>query len=582
MAETKNAQTPDPKSNPSPKPSPKPNLSALPFLSNANDLPFLGKSQVTTLPEVTVTSTKKKPNLGSLMKRIKTAQDATDAELNALGQYATRNTKYNREFINKPPAPIAPNTIANTREYVEADRAEKADKVARLKYADENDALDNTIEAYIKSQEKFGQNFSTAFNPVTKKFEDVDPLNHPDIIKKRQELRYGLDTGQYEMDKDELTGRPILFSNNDNIISGFLKALDKSAAGTADVTSFPKLSTEEKVKQIKYEDAVGLPYLPQKASGAAKISEFLGNVTLPLFKAAALGVGSKTIGMFNPSLGASMTVEAAANLNKLGQTISFIDDMTSANATSAIKRHYNFLIKNNPTMDPIVAMKQAENMEAVGAATGAGEAILMGSTFSKLSAFKGITDAASKINTTAFLKSMANVTKEATKQGGIAASGAVTRDVVSNLAGADIPVESTFDEGINRFDEMFKMAFTFGATPLAAKGIKIAAENIPVIKEVNAQNIRYAIAVSTGAIKGISPSVMHQAKMISYDLPSVEVEALIKAGETEGVYEQGTLEKYKTEKELFDETDNQVPTDIPKEKRDITVSYTHLRAHETG
>lgn len=533
MADINNPQTPDPKSI---KPAPK----------------------------------KLSSNVLSILKQIKTAQDATDAEFNALGQYATRNTRYDRDLINQQFAqPTAPNTITNTRESIQKKWQDNADKAAKLKVVDEYDAINNTIDAYIKQESKFGTNFSTAFNPTSKKFEDVDPYNHPYIIQERKYLENGLRTGQFEIDKDELTGKPILFSKNDNIISGFVNAINKSAIGTADVTTFPKLSTADKVKQVNYENAFGLKYLPQKASGPAVVSDFIGNVTNPLFKAVTMGIGASTVGRLFPSLGATMTAEAAANLNKLGQTISFIDDMTSANATSAIKRHYNFLMKNNPTMDPIVAMKQAENMEVVGAITGAGEAILMGTTFSKLGAFKGITEAATKINTTPFLKSMANVAKEVTKQGSIAASGAVIRDVASNLGGANIPFKSTIEEGVNKFEDMAKMVLAFGGTPLAMKGAKIAAESVPFIRDVNAQNIKYALGMVTGAIRDIHPSVMHQAKVIAYDLPQAEVESLVKAGETEGVYEQGSLEKYKTDKELYDETDSQVPSDIPKEKRDI-------------
>lgn len=579
MAETKNTQTPDPKSNPSPKPSPKPNLSALPFLSNANDLLFPGKSKVTTLPDVTVTATRKKPNLGSLMKRIKTAQDATDAEFNALGEYATRNTRYDRGLIKKQyEAPVPPNTITNTREAVQKKRQDALDLAAKLKVVDEYDAVNNTLEAYLKKEKSSGQNYSTTFNPSTGKFEDIDPYNHPSVIEKRKELEYGLKTGQFEIDKDELTGMPVLFSTYDNPLYAFNKALDKSAITTYENKDFLNLSTEEKVKQINYENAIGPAYLPQKAVGYSKPAKFLGDVTLPLLKATVYGMGAMTLGKLNPAWGATMSAEVAASLNKLGSTLSFVEDMSEANASSAIKIYYNNIMKNNPTMDPIVAMKDAEKQAITGAATGAAEAILMGTSFSKFSKFKGIEEAATKVNTAPFLKSMLGtskkalkefvpVVKEATKIGTISAAGAATRDVVANISGADISAEETTQRSITAFEEGFKMVAGLGIVPAAARGARVIAETIPYVRDVNTQNIKYAIAVATNSIPGIQPSVFHQAKLIAYEVP--EIDSLIKAGETEGVFEQGTLEKFKSDRELYEETDSQVPTDIPKEKRDI-------------
>jgi hypothetical protein len=579
MAETKNAQTPDPKSNQSTKPSPKPNLSALPFLSNANALPFSDKSKGTTLPDVTVTATRKKPNLGSLMKRIKTAQDATDAELNALGQYATRYTKYDRELINKQfEVPTAPNTITNTREAVEKKRKDNLDKAAQLKVVDDYDAINNTLEAYLKKEKSSGRNYSTTFNPSTGKFEDIDPYSHPSIIEKRKELEYGLKTGQFELDKDELTGMPVLFSTYDDPLYAFNKALDKSAIATYENKDFLTLSTEEKVKQTNYENTVGPAYLPQKAVGYSKPAKFLGDVTLPLLKATVYGMGAMTLGKLNPAWGATMSAEVAASLNKLGSTLSFVEDMSEANASSAIKIYYNNIMKNNPTMDPIVAMKDAEKQAITGAATGAAEAILMGTSFSKFSKFKGIEEAATKVNTAPFLKSMLGtskkalkefvpVVKEATKIGTISAAGAATRDAVANISGADISAEETTQRSITAFEEGFKMVAGLGIVPAAARGARVIAETIPYVRDVNTQNIKYAIAVATNSIPGIQPSVFHQAKLVAYEIP--EIDSLIKAGETEGVFEQGTLEKFKSDRKLYEETDSQVPTDIPKEKRDI-------------
>lgn len=526
-------------------------------------------------------------NVLSIMKRIKTVQDAADAEFNALGEYATRNTRYNRDLINQQfIRPTAPNTITNTREAIEQKWKDNADKAVALKVVDEYDAINNSLDAYLKQESKFGQNFSTVFNPTTKKFEDVDPYSHPTIIAKRKELEYGLKTGQFEIDKDELTGLPILFSLYDAPLVSFSKAIEKGANTTIDTRGFLSLSTEEKVRRIKYENAYGPGYLPQKPKGFSSVTNFVGEVTLPLLKATAFGIGASTIGRLNPALGEAYGAEALANLNKLGNTISWIGDMTEGNQSAAIKKYYNSKLKANPNIDPVELMREAEALGGItGAVTGTLEASLMGGAFNKLAPYPGISAAASKINTAPLLESMANsskkgvlqkglapfvpVTKEAAKIGAISATTPVITDVVSNIAGAEISAEDTMKESIERFKSGAEMVFAFGGLPAAAKSSRAFAETIPFVRDVNAQNIKYALAMVTGAARDIQPSVMHQAKIIAYELPQGEVEALIQEGETQGVYEQGTLKQYKTDKELYDETDAQVPTDIPKEKRDI-------------
>jgi hypothetical protein len=526
-------------------------------------------------------------NVLSIMKRIKTVQDAADAEFNALGEYATRNTRYNRDLINQQfIRPTAPNTITNTREAIEQKWKDNADKAVALKVVDEYDAINNSLDAYLKQESKFGQNFSTVFNPTTKKFENVDPYSHPAVIAKRKELEYGLKTGQFEIDKDELTGLPILFSLYDAPLVSFSKAIEKSANTTIDTRGFLSLSTEEKVKRIKYENAYGPGYLPGKPKGFSSVTNFIGEVTLPLLKATAFGMGAATIGRLNPALGEAYGAEALTNLNKLGNTISWIGDMTEGNQSAAIKKYYNSKLKANPNIDPVQLMREAEALGGItGAVTGTLEASLMGGAFNKLAPYPGISAAASKINTAPLLESMANiskkgvlqkglapfvpVTKEAAKIGAISATTPVITDVVSNIAGAEISAEDTMKESIERFKSGAEMVFAFGGLPAAAKSSRAFAETIPFVRDVNAQNIKYALAMVTGAARDIQPSVMHQAKVIAYELPQGEVEALIQEGETQGVYEQGTLKKYKTDKELYDETDAQVPTDIPKEKRDI-------------
>lgn len=551
MADINNPQTPDPKSTPKPAPQ--------------------------KLPA----------NVVSLMKKIKSRQGALDTEFNALGEYATRNTRYNRDLINQQfIRPTAPNTITNTRESIEQKWKDNADKAVALKVVDEYDAINNTLDAYLKQESKFGQNYSTTFNPTTKKFEDVDPYSHPTIIAKRKELESGLKTGQFEIDKDELTGAPILFSLYNAPLASFSKAIEKSANTTIDTRGFLSLSTAEKVKRIKYENAYGPEYLPSKPEGFSSVTGFVGEVSLPLLKATAFGIGAATIGRINPALGEAYGAEALANLNKLGNTISWIGDMTEGNQSAAIKKYYNAKLKANPKADPIQVMREAEALGGVtGAVTGTLEASLMGGAFNKLAPYPGIAAAASKINTAPLLESMANaskkgvlqkaiaplvpVTKEAAKIGAISATTPVITDVVSNIAGADISAEETMKESIERFKSGAEMVFAFGGLPAAVKSSREIAQTIPFIRDVNAQNIKYALGIVTGAARDIQPSVMHQAKVIAYELPQGEVEALIQAGETEGVYEQGTLKKYKTDKELYDETDAQVPTDIPKEKRDI-------------
>jgi hypothetical protein len=526
-------------------------------------------------------------NVLSIMKRIKTVQDAADAEFNALGEYATRNTRYNRDLINQQfTRTTAPNTITNTREAIEQKWKDNADKAVALKVVDEYDAINNSLDAYLKQESKFGQNFSTVFNPTTKKFENVDPYSHPAVIAKRKELEYGLKTGQFEIDKDELTGLPILFSLYNAPLTSFSKAIEKSANTTIDTRGFLSLSTEEKVKRIKYENAYGPAYLPQKPEGFSSVTNFIGGVTLPLLKATIFGMGAATIGRLNPALGEAYGAEALANLNKLGNTISWIGDMTEGNQSAAIKKYYNSKLKANPNINPVELMREAEALGGItGAVTGTLEASLMGGAFSKLAPYPGISAAASKINTAPLLESMANsskkgvlqkglaplvpVTKEAAKIGAISATTPVITDVVSNIAGADISAEETMKESIERFKSGAEMVFAFGGLPAAAKSSRVLAETIPFVRDVNAQNIKYALAMVTGAARDIQPSVMHQAKVIAYELPQGEVEALIQEGETQGVYEQGTLKQYKTDKELYDETDAQVPTDIPKEKRDI-------------
>jgi hypothetical protein len=550
MADINNPQTPDPKS--TPKPAPK-------------------------LPA----------NVVALMKKIKSLQDASDAEFNAIGEYATRNTRYNRDLINQQfIRPTAPNTITNTRESIEQKWKDNADKAVALKVVDEYDAINNTLDAYLKQEAKFGQNYSTTFNPTTKKFEDIDPYSHPTIIAKRKELESGLKTGQFEIDKDELTGAPILFSLYNAPLVSFSKAIEKSANTTIDTRGFLSLSTAEKVKRIKYENAYGPEYLPSKPEGFSSVTGFVGEVALPLLKATAFGMGAATIGRLNPALGEAYGAEALANLNKLGNTISWIGDMTEGNQSAAIKKYYNAKLKANPNIDPVELMREAEALGGItGAVTGTLEASLMGGAFNKLAPYPGIAAAASKINTAPLLESMANaskkgvlqkaiaplvpVTKEASKIGAISATTPVITDVVSNIAGADISAEETMKESIERFKSGAEMVFAFGGLPAAVKSSREIAQTIPFIRDVNAQNIKYALAMVTGAARDIQPSVMHQAKVIAYELPQGEVEALIQAGETEGVYEQGTLKQYKTDKELYDETDAQVPTDIPKEKRDI-------------
>jgi hypothetical protein len=581
MAETKNAQTPDPKSNPSPKPSPKPNLSALPFLSNANGLPFLDKSKGTTLPEVTVTSSKKNRSIRSVMEKIKSVQDAENAELNALGEYATRNTKYDRALINQQfNKPTPPNTITNTREAIQKKWEDNANKAAALKVVDEYDAINNTIDAYIKKQGKF----NSVFNESTKKFEDVDPYSHPDVISKRKELEYGLQTGQFELTKDELTGASILAQTYDNPFFALSESLKKGSQITLEHRDFLSLTREEKVKRIQYENAFGPSYLPLKATGVSKATQFIGDVTMPLLKAATYGIGAATIGRVMPSAGATMTAETIASLKKFGTTVSFIEDMSQSGAVGEIKETYNRLMQNDPKMDPLKAMEIAEMQGNVGAAVGSAEAILMGTSFSKLlkpkMTFKGIEQASSTINTVPFMRSMLNsykgaikqfapVVKESTKIGGISAAGSVAKDVSANAFGADIPIEKTFEDSFKSFEEGFKMVFSLGALPAGAKAGRMIAETIPFVRDVNARNISIAVGISTGALKGINPSVGHQAFLVAKELPSVEVEGIIKAGEREGVFEQGTFEKFESDKKLFEETDAQVPTDIPKEKRDI-------------
>lgn len=561
-------------------------------------------------------STPKLPaNVVALMKKIKSRQGALDTEFNALGEYATRNTRYNRDLINQQfIRPVAPNTITNTRESIEQKWKDNADKAVALKVVDEYDAINNTIDAYLKKESKFGQNYSTTFNPTTQKLEEVDPYSHPDIIAKRKELENGLKTGQFEIDKDELTGAPILFSLYNAPLVSFSKALEKSANTTIDTRGFLSLSTEEKVKRIKYENAYGPEYLPQKPEGFSAVTGFVGEVALPLLKATAFGMGAATLGQLNPALGEVYGAEALANLNKLGNTISWIGAMTEGNQSAAIKKYYNAKLKANPKADPIQVMREAEALGGVtGAITGTLEASLMGGAFSRLAPYPGISAAASKINTAPLLESMANVSKksvsqkggnllekasnllgkggsvlekgrdlsqraiapfapvatEAAKIGAISSTTPVITDAVFNIAGADISAEETMKESIERFKSGAEMVFAFGGLPAAAKSSRVFAETIPFVRDVNAQNIKYSLAIVTGAVRDIQPSVMHQAKVIAYELPQGEVEALIQAGETEGVYEQGTLKKYKTDKELYDETDAQVPTDIPKEKRDI-------------
>lgn len=581
MAETKNAQTPDPKSNPSPKSSPKPNLSALPFLSNANDLPFSDKSKGTTLPDVTVTSSKKKPSLRSVMKKISDVQKKTDDELNALGEYATRYTRYDRALINKEfNKPTPPNTITNTREAIQKKWEDNANKTAALKVVDEYDAINNTIEAYIKKQGKL----TSVFNQSTGKFEDVDPNNHPDIISKRKELEYGLQTGQFELTKDELTGAPILAQTYDNPFFALAESLKKGSQISLEHRDFLSLTREEKVKRIQYENAFGPSYLPLKATGISKATEFIGNVTMPLLKAATYGIGAATIGRAMPSVGFTMTAETIASLKKFGTTMSFIEDMSQSGAVGEIKETYNRLMQNDPKMDPLKAMEIAEMQGNVGAAVGSAEAILMGTSFSKLlkpkMTFKGIEQASSTINTVPFMRSMLNsykgaikqfapVIKESTKIGAISGAGSVAKDVSANAFGADIPIEKTFEDSFKSFEEGFNMVFALGALPAAAKASRMIAETIPFVRDVNARNISIALGLSTGALKGINPSVRFQAFLVAKQLPSVEVGAIIKDGEREGVFEQGTFEKFESDKKLFEETDSQVPTDIPKEKRDI-------------
>ena len=585
MAETKNAQTPDPKSNPSPKPSPKPNLSALPFLSNANGLPFLDKSKVRTLPEVTVTSSKKNRSIRSVMGKIKSVQDAENAELNALVEYATRNTRYDRNLINQQfNKPTPPNTITNTREAIEKKWEDNRNKAAALKVVDEYEAINNTIDAYLKQDSKFGRNYSTTFNPSTKKYEDIDPYNHPDIIKEREYLQNGLKTGQFELTKDELTGAPILAQTYDNPFFALSESLKKGSQITLEHRDFLSLTREEKVKRIQYENAFGPSYLPLKATGVSKATQFIGDVTMPLLKAATYGIGAATIGRFMPSAGATMTAETIASLKKFGTTVSFIEDMSQSGAVGEIKETYNRLMQNDPKMDPLKAMEIAEMQGNVGSAVGSAEAILMGTSFSKLlkpkMTFKGIEQGSRTINTVPFMRSMLNsykgaikqfapVVKESTKIGSISGAGSVAKDVSANAFGADIPIEKTFEDSFKSFEEGFKMVFALGALPAGAKAGRMIAETIPFVRDVNARNISLALSMSTGALKGINPSVRHQAFLVAKELPSVEVEGIIKAGEREGVFEQGTFEKFESDKKLFEETDAQVPTDIPKEKRDI-------------